>query len=70
MHVGKGSTGFWHIKQGFWRKNQGSDGKTGKRETTQKMRRRYENIESKTVASYLITQGGLQKTETTKQGEG
>ena len=47
----QGSTGFWRIKQGYRRKNQGSDGKTGNQETVQKRRYRDDNIKSKKVAS-------------------
>ena len=50
--IKQGSTGFQRIKQGYQRKKQGSDGKTGKPETIRKRRRRDDNIESKTVASF------------------
>ena len=48
-HRNQGSTGFRRINQGFQRKKQGSDGKTGEQETTQKRRHTEENIDNKTV---------------------
>ena len=47
-----GITGYWHKKQGFRHKNQGLDGKTGKRETAQNRGRRDKYyIANKTIAS-------------------
>ena len=50
-----GSMVYWRKKQGFLRKNQGSDGKLVKQETPQKMRcRDKDNIENKSVSSIKI----------------
>ena len=52
-----GITGYRRNKQGFWRKNQGLDGKPGKWETPRNRRRRYNNnIKNKPVASSYILQ--------------
>ena len=50
----QGSKGFWRIKKGYQRKNQGLDGKTVKRETIRKRRRIEDTIDSKTAASFII----------------